>query len=100
MNNTHKKTLAAIFGRPVPTGLVFARIEALLEACGCEKTEGDGSRVRFSKGDELFTVHRPHPGKEAKPYQIRAAREYLERIGIEPGGSLETDDLPEPTRRI
>jgi len=84
VNNTQKKTLADVFAVPVRKDLPFARIESLLEACGCVKSEGDGSRVRFVKGGEMFTAHRPHPGKEAKPYQVRAAREFLQRIGMTP----------------
>ncbi|WP_244506644.1 hypothetical protein [Phyllobacterium sp. YR620] len=32
----------------------------------------------------MESFHRPHPTKEAKRYQVRAARAFLERIGIEP----------------
>ena len=46
--------------------------------------EGRGSRVRFEKDGEVETFHRPHPTKEAKRYQIRAARAFLERMGITP----------------
>jgi hypothetical protein len=28
--------------------------------------------------------HRPHPGKEAKRYQVRALREFWEMAGVEP----------------
>jgi hypothetical protein len=30
------------------------------------------------------TFHRPHPKKEAKPYQVRDARRFLEEAGIKP----------------
>jgi HicA toxin of bacterial toxin-antitoxin, len=46
--------------------------------------EGRGSRVRFVWGDEVESFHRPHPAKEAKRYQVRAARDFLERIGVIP----------------
>jgi len=46
--------------------------------------EGNGSRVRFEKDGEVETFHRPHPAKEAKRYQMRAARAFLERIGVTP----------------
>lgn len=82
MNSTHRKTLAAVFATPVPRALEWRRIESLLVVLGCEMIEGDGSRVAFRKGVERADFHRPHPGKEAKPYQVRAAREYLERIGV------------------
>jgi hypothetical protein len=46
--------------------------------------EGRGSRVRFAFGDKIVSFHRPHPQKEAKPYQVEAAREFLERMGFKP----------------
>lgn len=84
MNSAHKKTLAAIFRNPVPKGLEWAKIEALLLACGCEVCEGRGSRIAFAKGKSKMDAHRPHPGKEAKPYQVRNARSFLENIGVTP----------------
>jgi hypothetical protein len=33
---------------------------------------------------DVETFHRPHPGKEAKQYQVRAARRFLERLGVRP----------------
>ncbi|WP_245515388.1 type II toxin-antitoxin system HicA family toxin [Rhizobium deserti] len=46
--------------------------------------EGSGSRVRFEKDGKVETFHRPHPAKEAKQYQVRAARAYLIRLGFMP----------------
>lgn len=40
--------------------------------------------VRFEKDGEVETFHRPHPAKEAKRYQVRAACAFLERIGVTP----------------
>lgn len=84
MNSKQKKTLAAVFKDPVPGTLEWAEIEALLVAVGCRILEGSGSRVRFEKDGELESFHRPHPAKEAKRYQVRAARAFLIRLGIEP----------------
>jgi hypothetical protein len=46
--------------------------------------EGRGSRVRFAYGDRIAAFHRPHPVKEAKPYQVEDARAFLESIGVKP----------------
>ena len=46
--------------------------------------EGRRSRVRFDKDGEGETFRRPHPAKEAKRYQVRAARAFLERIWSNP----------------
>ena len=56
----------------------------LFVAVGCEMIEGSGSRVAFKRDGLRADSHRPHPGKEAKPYQIRAAREFLEVLGVTP----------------
>ena len=82
MNSRHRKTLDAVFSEPVPRNIEWRRIEALFIAVGCEMIEGSGSRVAFKKGHLRADFHRPHPGREAKPYQVRAAREFLERLEI------------------
>ena len=84
MNARHAKTLAAVFKQPTPANVEWAAIEALLLAAGCNLVEGSGSRVRFVKDDMIETFHRPHPAKEAKRYQLRAARDYLIRLGVKP----------------
>ncbi|MBF0342168.1 MAG: type II toxin-antitoxin system HicA family toxin [Magnetococcales bacterium] len=84
MNSKHRRTIEAIFSTPVPASLEWDRIESLLAALGAEVIEGNGSRVGFRLQGERADFHRPHPGKEAKPYQVRATREFLERIGVKP----------------
>ena len=84
MNATHRKALEAVFTDPVSTSLEGRRIEALLVAVGCRVLEGNGSRVRFEKDGHIAAFHRPHPAKEAKPYQVRDARLYLENLGVKP----------------
>ncbi|MCO8145857.1 type II toxin-antitoxin system HicA family toxin [Rhodovulum tesquicola] len=84
MNNTHRKTLAAVYADPVSGTLEWAAIERRLLATGARLIEGRGSRVRFEKDGEVVTFHRAHPAKEAKRYQVRAARDFLERIGVTP----------------
>ena len=68
--------------------MAWADIEALLLAIGCEVIEGDGSRIRFIRDDVIGYFHRPHPsataGKEAAPYQIRDAKTFLTKLGVEP----------------
>jgi hypothetical protein len=84
LNARHRRTLAAIFAEPVSGAIAWKDIEALLLATGCQTIEGSGSRVRFVREGEVETFHRPHPRKEAKRYQVRAARAFLERIGVRP----------------
>lgn len=82
MNSKHTKTLAAIFAKPTPSALEWARIEALLVALGCRVIEGNGSRVRFELAGRVAAFHRPHPSKDAKPYQVDQARDFLLAIGV------------------
>jgi hypothetical protein len=84
MNNRHRKTLEAIFSEPVPRNIKWRQIERLFLAVGCEIIEERFSRVAFKQGDIGADFHRPHPAKEAKPYQVRAASEFLERLEVEP----------------
>ena len=45
---------------------------------------GRGSRVRFAYHGVVVTFHRPHPSKEAKPYQVEHVRDFLTAIGVKP----------------
>lgn len=55
-----------------------------IPAIGCNVIEGNGSRVRFEKDGLIAAFHRPHPSKEAKPYQVKDARQFLENLGVRP----------------
>jgi hypothetical protein len=84
VNAKQRKTLAAIFARPTSASIVFADIEALIKALGGTVTEREGSRVKIELMGEEWRCHRPHPGEEAKRYQVEEARELLERVGALP----------------
>jgi hypothetical protein len=84
VNSRQRKTLEAVFRDPVSGTIEWMAIESLLVAIGCQVVEGSGSRVRFLKDDEYEMFHRPHPAKEAKKYQVRAARDFLIRLGVQP----------------
>lgn len=84
MNGRHARTLAALHRLPTSATIEWTAIETLLLHVGCELVEGNGSRVRFVKDGMIETFHRPHPAKEAKRYQVRAARDYLIRLGVKP----------------
>lgn len=82
MNSKHAKTLKAIFAKPAANNIRFSDIEALVLALGGEVREGDGSRVALVLRDGIKHAHRPHPGKEAKQYQVREIQEWLTAIGV------------------
>jgi hypothetical protein len=84
VNTRHRKTLRAIFVKPTSPSIIFNDIEALLVALGGQVYEREGSRVKVTIMGEQWRCHRPHPGKEAKRYQVEEVRELLERIGVQP----------------
>ena len=84
MKAKHRKTLEALFATPAPRVMDWADIEALFVALGAEIVEGAGSAVRFVLNGKIGRFHRPHPRKEALPYQLRDARDFLLAAGVEP----------------
>lgn len=64
--------------------MAWKKIESLFIFLGARVIEGSGSRVRFELNGVIATFHRPHPKKEAKPYQVRDARKFLEQTGNMP----------------
>ena len=84
MKAKHRKILLTIFARPTSATVVFSNIESLVIALGGNVTEREGSRVKIVLQGEQWHCHRPHPGKEAKRYQVEEFRELLERAGVTP----------------
>jgi hypothetical protein len=84
MKAKHRRTLEAIFAVPTRAGIVFSDIETLILAVDGDVREGEGSRVVFElKGSRRY-LHRPHPGKEAKKYQVEELREWLKYLEVMP----------------
>ncbi len=82
MKAKHRRTLGAIFSTPTRGNIVFSDIEGLVHAMGGEVREGEGSRVVFElKGSRKY-LHRPHPGKEARKYQIEELREWFVKLEV------------------
>lgn len=84
MNRKQISTLKAIFTKPAPVTLEWARIESLFTAAGARTTESNGSRVHFALNGAVGTFYQSHSDKEAKPYQVRHARYFLEQAGVTP----------------
>ena len=82
LNGKHRRTLERILALPVPSNIEWRALESLLVACGATLSEGRGSRVRFDLSGVTLMAHRPHPQKEAKPYQIRQAVEFLKLVQV------------------
>ena len=84
MNKSHRKTLNDIYSQPVPATLEWRRIESLFASLGAQTIEETGSRVRFDLNGVVAAFHRPHPAKEAKPYQVKDAKTFLDNAGVKP----------------
>ena len=84
VNAKHRKTLVAVFTRPTLASIVFSEIESLLKSLSGKVGEREGSRIKIDLMGEQWRCHRPHPGKEAKRYQVEEVRDFLERVGVRP----------------
>ena len=84
VNTKQRKVLSAIFFKPTLASIVFSDIESLVKALGGMVLEREGSRVSVQLMGEEWRCHRPHPGKEAKRYQVEQARDLLDRVGVRP----------------
>ncbi|OPY00033.1 MAG: hypothetical protein A4E60_02517 [Syntrophorhabdus sp. PtaB.Bin047] len=84
MRAKHRRTFDAIMAVPTRSNIIFSDIEALVVALGGEIREGAGSRVVFELNGNRQYLHRPHPGKEAKRYQVEQVREWLAELEVKP----------------
>jgi hypothetical protein len=80
----HRKTLEAVFARPVRSNILWSDIEAMLRSHGAEITEGRGSRVRIALRGFRAVFHRPHPQKETDKGSVESMRRFLTEAGIQP----------------
>jgi hypothetical protein len=80
----HRHTLAALFENPVRADIRWKDIQALLEGCGAEISQGRGSRVRIAFHGIRAVFHRPHPRKETDRGAVGSMRRFLIEAGIKP----------------
>jgi len=84
MNTKQRRTLEAIFRKPVPASLPWDDIESLFTALGAEIGQRAGSRIVVALGDASAVFHVPHPQRIAAHGRIRDVRKFLERAGVTP----------------
>ncbi len=84
MSKKHRKTLEAIFKRPVQSNVRWDDIESMLEHLGAEISEGSGSRVRMALNGVRAVFHRPHPQRETDKGALVSMRRFLENAGVKP----------------
>ncbi|CAN7519010.1 type II toxin-antitoxin system HicA family toxin [Pseudoduganella sp. LjRoot289] len=84
MRTKHEKLLRAVFTSPTSASILYSDLEGLLVAPGGQVRAGAGSRVVLQLGGRHLHQHRPHPGKEAKRYQVEEIRALLLAAGYKP----------------
>ena len=77
-------TLEAIFHDPMKGSILWSDIEALLKACGADRDEGRGSRIRFKLNGVKAVFHRPHPAPTTDKGAVKSIRRFLEEAGVRP----------------
>ena len=82
MNKKHRKTLEAIFKRPIQSNVKWDDIESLLKHLDAEISEGNGSRVRIALNGVRAVFHRPHPKRETDKGALVSMRRFLENAGV------------------
>lgn len=68
-----------------PKDFTFSELQNLLESLGfvlSNKGKTSGSRVKFSKGNIIIILHKPHSRKELLEYQVKQVLDVLEREGM------------------
>ena len=66
----------------LPRDFTFDEVVRLFAAFGfllSQRGHSSGSRVAFLREDEVFTMHRPHPGSIVKRGTLQSIKEYLEQ---------------------
>ena len=85
LNSRQRRTLEAVFQRPVRADIRWDEIVSLLEACGANVSESsNGSRVRVHLGGIRRTYHKPHR-REANKGTVSDVRDLLRETGIQSG---------------
>ena len=68
-----------------PRNFTFDEAESLLFSLGFRRTKlgkTSGSRVSYEHNGLDIRMHKPHPQKELKPYQVTDLLRQLEREGL------------------
>ena len=83
MRKTHKRTLAAIFAKPINGNIKWRDIESLLLALGATITPS-GKGMKISLGGQKLAYHRPHGRNNAGEGLVKRVRRLLEEQEVTP----------------
>jgi len=82
MNASQRRTLEAVFTRPVRQDIRWAQIERLIIALGGIVQTREGSRVVFKLNGMRAVFHRPHPAPTTDRNTVKDLRDFLEKAGV------------------
>lgn len=60
----------------------LVRLFALFGFSLYQKGHSSGSRVAFLRGEDVFSMHRPHPENIVKRGTLQNIKDYLEQTGL------------------
>ena len=82
MHKRHQKTLDDIFQKPDRKNIQWADFIVLLQALGAEITTSGGSMVGIRLQGRYAVFHKPHPGNEIYPSDLKRIRRFLTEAGV------------------
>lgn len=68
-----------------PKDFTFEEMQTLLEMLGYtmdNKGKTSGSRVKFTKDNDIVILHKPHPGNIIPEYQVKQLIKELGKAGL------------------
>ena len=81
MHKRHQKTLDDIYQRTDRTDVSWDDLITLLHALGADITEKGGSMVGIRLNGQYAVFHKPHPGNEMYPSDLKRIRRFLTETG-------------------
>lgn len=81
MQRRHQKTLDEIFQKPDRKDILWFEFLTLLRALGADITEKGGSMVGIKLNSRYAVFHKPHPGNEIYPSDLKRIRRFLVESG-------------------
>jgi hypothetical protein len=82
MHKRHQKTLDDIFQKPDRKNTQWADFIVLLQSLGAEITTSGGSMVGIRLQGRYAVFHKPHPGNEIYPSDLKRIRRFLTEAGV------------------
>ena len=82
MHKRHQETLDGIFQKPDRKNIRWEDFIGLLQALGAEITTRGGSMAGIRLHGRYAVFHKPHPGNEIYPSDLKRIRRFLIEAGV------------------